>query len=336
MNTREVSVAPFRVILDDKHLDSIIVDRLSALQLDSTGLPIQPTLPESLPSNKSASCCLDSLLVALLFRPNMFVDSCILNASLHKRNRGQTVTRSSPADDLSTRREIQSCLKRIATIIRAKRSKQNAEDQIASVRDLLNRCSDFDWTSTSDASELMMLLCDVFALPDDASRHVSVFGTNDIVSTHPIRTVLTSNREEKCGIVLHVSDGKICLDSTQDSGPLDAPYEFDTPSGKQTFMRSITMTKYQFHHFLVVYIPRENSTQRNQVDIPSRFDTKPFAWSVSHHGGHWTSIVRIDEETFMFYDDLKSRSGMIRGTFEHICNIQSLATNAVLVCYTDV
>ena len=284
------------------------------------------------PQNQSNSCFLDSLLMALFFIDNVFIDYCFLNKILHiEVIATKMIFGSDSEQDLQKRKDIQKLLIEFVESIRQKTNNSNTSSTIIVYRlrlclaDCKFQCLK-NTTIQQDAMEYLYSMLEILQLHENFNEiKTQVFGTNDLLNANPDPIVCTTTRIEKTSPVYHVvtwhenDDLSFLLQSKIDSGILKDGYY---SSGKM-FQRQITTTNYipNNNSFFIIHIDRtlKNPNLINQTPIKLEefifIEKKKFEicsivlhiGSININSGHYVCLVKNKTKKWMLYDDTKQQ-----------------------------
>lgn len=276
------------------------------------------------PRNKNNSCFLDSLLMALFFIDNLFIDYCFLNKVLHTETvKTKMIFGLDAENDLQKRKDVQMLLKTFVESIRQK-TMNSTDESVQNLRICLAECK-FEClkntTQQQDAMEYLYALLEILQLNENFNElKTNVFGTNDLLNMNPDPIVCTTTRIEKTSPVYHIvtcteNDSLSHLLKTKlDSGILKDEFR-DSMTGK-TFQRQITTIQYvPLHSFFICHIDR-TLLQKKQVSIKLEeciyVNKKQFEICsiVMHQGssityGHYVCLLKTKDRKWMLYDDTK-------------------------------
>lgn len=315
------------------------------------------TSPNSIgPINKHNSCFLDSVLVALLFPDSVFVNLQILQATIPSVQKA-FVFGSNADSDYKYRQETQKSIQQITQMLRQPQTSDSNNDitvLVQHLRHLLhqgNFASLFNNGQQQDASEFMYAVFDIFHLNNNInSRKTTISGANDLLGTPAVDAVITVERIESAGVVLHVpqwsKDTKINqLINTRSDVLLETPY---TAKDKQQYTRLITEVTYLPSLFFVIHIDRTLTPMKNltPIQVTESVSTNGRLFhlmSVVLHdgtmrGGHYTSLIRTTKDTYKFYNGSNSSctvTNIKEAQFSDMVESMQLNTRGTLFFYTS-
>ena len=322
-NKGMVSTSP-----DDEFLEWLMVHNV----IEPAEVPLEKKLPKKsshynvFPTNMNNSCYIDSVLVALLMRPDPFTEYYVLN---QKMEGAKTATKYIFGDvrskDASMRRIIQKTEKAITCGIRGEviMSPKQITGKVNSLRKLLGACNfhtDIGSHDQQDASDFLNMLLEVFSMNDHiGAKHIIVRASNDLLSDDvaPSDTVVTTSRVEDIGTVIYIDswtseDSSATILRTHTDEILDDGYVFED----EWYIRKITDIVYVPKNFFIIHIDRTLTGNKN---------TKPFELTefvrisethvlaltavVLHNGssldsGHYITLFKSAGDVWYLYDDM--------------------------------
>lgn len=271
----------------------------------------------SLPRNKSASCFMDSVLVALFYDKNPIVHRLLLDFNLNDYPHHSKIS-------IETTQKLRQVCKDF----------ENAphETLVSQIRDILNECyfkNKLDVNVMQDSQEFLSRFLEVLQVPDWNTCHIQVYGISDLISSYPETKYQTTESMISCGLVWNVPINNHSLIIYEDSGLLSSPLIDDQ---KQLWYRTWTVRNLNPKEFFIFFI--ERSIHPFKMDIQETISMKNLQFRlmscVLHQHSHYTTIlINHSLNKYHLYNDLQNN--LLNLTREDAFLMAS--TSAILLMY---
>jgi len=324
INMRLLSALLFLMICEAMKEDKKLADKISKsgamVHWKKTQEYVNPrTCPYTGLKYTGNSCYQDSVLLALLARPNTFITENLLEKEISYDPHRSIVCHKSRRKDLEYRKAVQNELVAITESIRGKKD----IDYCSNLRSLLKKCptfQEFHKTGTQDAGEFVSYLFELFkvegvtvsrksVVTNDLSPSPKIFlkVSQEIIHASPIIAVSPFMIKDQDTVIL-----SSFLDQTDDT-------VFDEENlyrkNGRTYKRRIEnmmVTKADFLIFNVqrTYISREGRTVRIYTEIvPDKKLTVQHKLTlyaiIVHRNVHYTCYIRCTGKWY-YYNDMEN------------------------------
>ncbi len=270
---------------------------------------------QNIPKNENNSCFLDTLLMALFYKKNIFIDYCFLHSLLKMEDKkSKWIYGTDTKMDFRKRTEIRKSLVDFIKSIR-----HNNEPPSVFVNQLRQLLAETNFKSFKDVNvqqdsmECLYALVEILQLDIDFnSIKLQVFGTNDLLHNPPTELQETTNRIDKTSCIHRVLPCEVVqLNTRIDSGILKDGF---TSVDGQVFQRQITVATYiPSNQFFILHIDRtiKNAPLIDNTSIflqDFMFDEFELCSIGIHngqtiHSGHYTCLIK--KSNWILYDDVK-------------------------------